>query len=260
MMKVRVALGSNAAFIRFYGELNDFLPPDRRGQRIVHRFDVSPAVKDAIETIGVPHPEVELIVANREPVGFGYSLQPGDYVSVYPAFHSIDLGEVPRLRPHLAAPARFALDVHLGRLAGYLRLLGFDAAYRNGFSDADLAKTGSAENRAVLTRDRGLLKRNEVTHGYWVRQVEPRRQLLEILRRFDLVDSVDLFTRCLVCNSPLEPATKESVAARIPAWTAEHFQDFHMCPRCERVYWKGSHYQRMLRMAGRTLREARRSQ
>jgi hypothetical protein len=138
-MRLRIALGSNAAFIRFYGELNDFLPPGRRGAMIVHRFDVSPSVKDAIESMGVPHPEVELIIANREPVGFGYSLQRGDYVSVYPAFHSIDLGGVARLRPRLAAPARFVLDVHLGRLAGYLRLLGFDAVYRNDFSDAELA-------------------------------------------------------------------------------------------------------------------------
>jgi uncharacterized protein with PIN domain len=110
----------------------------------------------------------------------------------------------------------------------------------------------------VLTRDRGLLKRNEITHGYWLRQVEPRRQLIEVLRRFDLAPSADLFTRCLVCNTPLQRSDKESAANRLPGHTAERFQDFHTCPNCERVYWKGSHYQRMLRMAGRTLREARR--
>jgi uncharacterized protein with PIN domain len=149
------------------------------------------------------------------------------------------------------------LDVHLGRLAGYLRLLGFDAMYRNDFKDPELARVSAAERRVLLTRDRGLLKRNEVVYGYWVRQTEPRRQLLEALRRFDLTPHVDLFTRCLICNTRLVPVEKEAVAARLPDRTAEHFQDFHLCPGCDRVYWKGSHYRRMLMLVGRTLREAR---
>lgn len=256
-MKVRVALGGSAAFIRFYGELNDFLAPERRGCMLVHRFDVSPSIKDAIESLGVPHPEVELMVVNHEPAGFGYALESGDYVSVYPAFHSIDLGSIPALRPALERPPRFVLDVHLGRLAAYLRLLGFDAAYRNDFGDPEIARRAAAEARVVLTRDRGLLKRAEVTHGYWVRHTEPRKQLLEILRRFDLPDSVDLFTRCLVCNTSLERADKQTIAARLPRRTAEHFEDFHVCPGCRRVYWKGSHYRRMLQLVGRTLRQAR---
>ena len=256
-MKVRVSLGGSAAFVRFYGELNDFLPPGRRGRMLVHRFDVSPSIKDAIESLGVPHPEIELIVVNHEPVDFSYSLQTGDYVSVYPAFHSIDLGAVPELRPRLERPPRFVLDVHLGRLAAYLRLFGFDAMYRNHAADPEIARWSADGRRVVLTRDRGLLKRNEVTHGYWVRGTEPRKQLLEILRRFDLPGSVDLFTRCLVCNIPLARVDKETIAGRIPGRTAEHFEDFHECPNCGRVFWKGSHYRRMLGLAGRTLREAR---
>jgi uncharacterized protein len=256
-IKLRVAFGGSAAFVRFYGELNDFLQPDRRGRMLIHRFDVSPSIKDAIESLGVPHPEVELMVVNQEPVDFSYPLRPGDYVSIYPAFHSIDLGAIPELRPKLDRPPRFVLDVHLGRLAGYLRLVGFDALYRNDLSDPEIARYASLERRVVLTRDRGLLKRGEVTHGYWVRHTEPRRQLLEILRRFDLTGSVDLFTRCLVCNTLLERADKPAVAARLPGRTAEHFEDFHICPGCQRVYWKGSHYRRMLQLVGRTLREAR---
>jgi uncharacterized protein len=258
-MKFRVALGASAAFFRFYGELNDFLPPERRGRILLHRFDVSSSVKDAIESIGVPHPEIELIVANHEPVGFNHPVASGDYISVYPAFHSIDLGGIPRLRPSLEKPVPFVLDVHLGRLAGYLRLLGFDTLYRNDFTDDQIARTSASENRAVLTRDRGLLKRNEVQHGYWVRHTEPRRQLIEILRRFDLSGSVDLFTRCLMCNARLRIAAPETIRSRIPPRAAEQFHDFQECPRCERVYWKGSHYRRMLFLAGRTLREARQS-
>lgn len=243
--------------MRFYGELNDFLPADRRGRLVAHRFDVSPSVKDAIESIGVPHPEVELVVVNSQPVDFSYSLKSGDFVSVYPAFHSIDLGSLPRLRPKLEGEPRFMLDVHLGRLAAYIRLLGFDALYRNDFTDAEVAATAAREQRIVLTRDRGLLKRNEVTYGYWIRHTEPRKQLVETVRRFDLAPRVDLFTRCLVCNAKLERVDKSVIESRVPPRTAERFQHFHLCPSCGRVYWKGSHYHRMLKLIGRTLREAR---
>jgi uncharacterized protein len=256
-MKLRLTLGANVAFIRFYGELNDFLPQERRGRMMLHEFDVSPSIKDAIESLGVPHPEVELIIVNHEPVDFSYSLQRGDYVSVYPPFHSIDLGDIPQLRPKLDHSAGFILDVHLGRLAGYLRLLGFDALYRKDFGDAEIARISHSESRVVLTRDRGLLKRNEVLYGYWVRQTEPRRQLLEILRRFNLTGRVDLFTRCLICNTALQRVGREAVLERVPPRAAGLFHDFHACPGCERVYWKGSHYRRMLQLVGRTLREAR---
>jgi uncharacterized protein with PIN domain len=214
-------------------------------------------VKDAIESAGVPHPEVELVVVNSQPVDFSYSLQSGDFVSVYPAFHSIDLGSLPRLRPKLEGRPRFVLDVHLGRLAAYIRLLGFDAAYRNNLSDEEIARCAASEGRVVLTRDRGLLKRSEITYGYWIRHAEPRKQLMEVLRRFDLSRYVDLFTRCLVCNAELQRVEKQAIESRLPPRTAELFQDFHLCPGCERVYWRGSHYQRMLRLIGRTLRDAR---
>ncbi|HEY1343322.1 MAG TPA: Mut7-C RNAse domain-containing protein [Bryobacteraceae bacterium] len=256
-LKLKLTLGGSGAFVRFYGELNDFLPPARRGRLVAHRFDVGPSVKDAIESIGVPHPEVELVVVNSQPVDFSHTLKAGDFVSVYPAFHSIDLGSLPRLRRRLEGKPRFVLDVHLGRLAAYLRLLGFDTLYENTFTDAHVAAASAGEGRIVLTRDRGLLKRNEVTYGYWVRQTEPRKQLVEALRRFDLAPYVDLFTRCLVCNTELRRVDKQIIESRVTPRTVEHFQDFHLCPLCNRVYWKGSHYRRMLLLVGRMLREAR---
>ncbi len=224
---------------------------------LVHRFDVSPSIKDAVESLGVPHPEIELLVANHTPVDFSYPLASGDYVSVFPAFHSIDLGPVPELRPRLSGPRRFVADVHLGRLAAYLRLLGMDTLYRNDLKDPEIAQIASCEKRTVLTRDRGLLKRADVMYGYWIRHTEPRKQLAEVVSRFELGGSADLFTRCLVCNTPLERADWAAIAARLPQRTAEHFRDFHSCPNCNRVYWKGSHYRRMLGLAGRILREAR---
>jgi uncharacterized protein with PIN domain len=252
-----ISVGGGGVFVRFYGELNDFLPPGRRGRVVVQPFVVGPSVKDAIESAGVPHPEVELIVVNSEPADFSYTLNNGDFVSVYPAFHSIDLGGLPRLRPKLEGKPRFILDVHLGRLAAYVRLLGFDAAYRNDLTDEQIAGRAATESRIVVTRDRGLLKRAEVMYGYWMRHTEPRKQLTELVRKFDLARQVDLFTRCLVCNTELERADKQVIESRVPPRTAERFQDFHLCPGCGRVYWRGSHYQRMLRLIGRTLREAR---
>lgn len=255
--KLRIPLGGTAAFIRFYGELNDFLSPERRGRLLVQPFHVRPSIKDVVESLGVPHPEVELMVVNHEPVDFSYSVANGDSISVYPAFHSIDLGTLPRLRTVPDSPRQFVLDVHLGRLAAYLRLLGFDCLYGNDLEDAEIVSISSSQNRTVLTRDRGLLKRSEVIHGYWVRGTEPRRQLLEVLWRFDLAPTVCLFRRCLMCNTILEPVDKHKVASRIPQRAAELFHDFHACPNCGRVYWKGSHYRRMLAFAGRTLRELR---
>lgn len=254
--KIRFVVGANAAFLRFYGDLNDFLAPEGRGRTLPFGFDAGPSVKDAIEGLGVPHPEVDLIVVNGEPVDFSHVLASGDYVSVYPAFHSIDVSALPRLRPPLEGTPRFVLDVHLGRLAGYLRLMGFDALYRNDLTDPEIARIGEDERRVVLTRDRGLLKRSNVMYGYWVRHTEPRKQLVEILRRFDLAQHVDLFARCLICNAPLERVSKEAVERRLPPRTAESFQDFQICPVCDRVYWKGSHYRRMLILIGRALRAA----
>jgi uncharacterized protein len=256
-LKLRFSLGDSGAFIRFYGELNDFLTPQRRGRLIPRRFDVPPSVKDAIESLGVPHPEVGLIVVNTEPSPFSRLLQRGDFVSVYPAFHSIDIGSLPPLRPPLEGRPRLVLDVHLGRLAAYLRLMGFDTLYRTYCGDPELAAISVAERRILLTRDRGLLKRAEVIYGYWVRHTEPRKQLLEIVRRYDLTAHVDLFSRCLVCNGPLVPVSKEEVRSHVPPRALVVFNEFHSCAHCERVYWKGSHYRRMMLMMGRLLRTAR---
>lgn len=255
-LRLRLALGGSAALVRFYGELNDFLPPDRRGRLLVHAFHVGPSVKDAIESFGVPHPEVGLIVINREPASFSQILAPADHVCVYPAFHSIDISSLPQLRPSLDGPPRFVLDVHLGRLAAWLRLMGCDTAYSNHASDPDLAAVSVAENRILLTRDRGLLKRSEVVHGYWLRSTEPERQLLEVIRRFDLQKNADLFSRCLVCNGCLLPVDKAEVLHQLPPRTRECFDEIHRCAGCRQIYWKGSHYRRILYRVGRILREA----
>ncbi len=233
------------AEFRFYEELNDFLPPARRKRDFTYAFHGRPAVKDAIEALGVPHPEVDLILVNGESVGFGHPLRDGDRVSVYPVFESLEIAGVTRLRPRPLREPRFILDVHLGRLARHLRLLGFDTRYANDAADAAIAAAAARQRRIVLTRDRGLLKLGAVTRGYWVRATAPRTQLAEVIRRFQLQERIRPFTRCLECNGALRPADKAAVAHRLPPRTRRYYDTFAECPRCRRIYWPGSHYRRL---------------
>ncbi len=234
------------ATFRFYAELNDFLPPDRRREAFIHAFEGRVSIKDMIESIGVPHTEVDLILVNGKSVDYSYIVQAGDRVSVYPVFESIDIAPVVQVRPGPLRVARFVVDTHLGRLARYLRLLGFDALYANDFQDDTLAELSSRERRILLTRDRGLLKRSKVTHGYFVRQTRPREQLLEVLRRFDLRGLIVPFRRCIRCNGSLAPVSKGSILDRLPPRTRDYYDEFRLCQGCGKIYWKGSHYQRML--------------
>ena len=244
-----------AAF-RFYAELNDFLSPERRHNRFVYEVQGKPAVKDCIEALGVPHTEVDLILVNGESVDFTYRLQEGDQVSVYPVFESVDIAALVRVRPAPLREGRFVLDTHLGRLAGYLRMLGFDTVYRNDCNDEELATISSGEKRVLLTKDRGLLKRNLVTHGYCVRGTHPREELVEILRRFDLFRQVRPFTRCIRCNGLLESVSKADVYDLLPPKVKEGYDTFHRCQSCDQIYWKGTHYEHMQHFLERVLGEA----
>jgi len=230
---------------RFYAELNDFLPPARRGVAFPVPSETPAAVKDLIEAAGVPHTEVDLILANGQSVGFDYRIQNGDRISVYPVFETLDITPILRVRPEPLRRTRFVLDAHLGRLAAYLRLMGFDALYRNNYTDEELAEISHVQRRILLTRDRVLLKRSAVTRGYCLRTTAPRQQLLEVFRRFDLYGAARPFTRCLRCNGPLRAVPKEDVGHLIPPGTAERYKEYAQCEACGQVYWPGSHHRRM---------------
>ncbi len=236
------------ATFRFYAELNDFLPKNRRFTAFSVPFELPASVKHMIESLGVAHTEVDLILTNGEPVDFSYIVEDGDRISVYPVFESLDIGPVARLRPEPLRSPRFVLDAHLGRLAVYLRMLGFDTLYRNDYADEELARVSSQENRILLTRDRGLLKRSLVSRGYYVRAQEPRRQVFEVVQRFDLRRAFRPFSRCLRCNGLLEPASEEAIAGQLLPGTQKHYHEFSRCRSCGRVYWKGAHYQRMVKL------------
>lgn len=235
----------NKAWFRFYEELNDFLPSSHRKQEFLYEFENCPAVKDAIEALGVPHPEVDLILVNSKSVDFAYNLQNGDHISVYPVFESLNISDAQKLRPAPLRETRFILDVHLGKLARYLRLFGFDSEYDEGLKDNVIISRSLSEKRIILTRDKMLLKNSRVTHGYFVRSINPRAQAGEVIRRFDLGSQMNIFTRCMECNVPVEDIPKDRIIDRLPEKTRLFYDEFWICPRCKRIYWEGSHYEKM---------------
>ena len=247
------AARTSAATFRFYGELNDLLPGERRQVAFQHAFDGTPAVKDAIEALGVPHTEVDAIVVNDAPVDFARRIRDGDRVAVYPPFASIEIDPAARLTPPPPRPPRFILDTHLGRLAAYLRMLGFDSAYANHADDDTLARRAADEGRILLTRDRGLLRRGAVRLGCLLRSDDPRRQLEEVARRYDLPAHARPFARCIRCNGLIDPVGREEVAARLQPKTLRYYDTFGRCDSCGEVYWKGSHYAHMQRLVERVL-------
>jgi uncharacterized protein with PIN domain len=245
------------ARFRFYAELNDLLPPRRRQVEFPYCILGNPSVKDAIEALGIPHTEVDLILVNGRSVDFTYRLRDGDRVSVYPVFESVDITPLVRLRPAPLREARFILDTHLGRLAGYLRMLGLDTLYDNTYTDDELARISSEEKRILLTKDRGLLKRAVVTHGYCVRSTHPREKLIEVLRRFDLLQLVKPFSRCMRCNGLLEEVAKEEILEALPPKVRDAYEGFRRCRECNQVYWRGTHYERMRQFLDHVLQEVR---
>jgi len=234
--------------LRFYEELNDFLAPALRRTAFVHACNRRTSVKDMIESFGVPHTEVDLILVNGESVDFSYIVNSGDRISVYPVFEGLDIGPVIRLRPAPLRTPRFVVDVNLGRLARYLRLLGFDCHYDNRYSDAEVARISVGESRTVLTRDRALLQQRIITHGYFVRADQPVEQVREVLARMDLYRLVRPFTRCTRCNGVLEKVDKQVVADELLPKTRKYYDEFQRCTRCGQVYWKGSHFARAERL------------
>ena len=213
-------------------------------------------MKDAIEAQGVPHTEVDLILVNGASVDFSYTLRPGDRVSVYPVFESLDIAPLLRLRPAPLREPRFVCDVHLGQLARRLRLLGFDTVYRNDYRDPEIAAIALHERRIVLTRDRLLLHRRVIERGTFVRSTDPDEQLVEVVRRFQLEHRVSPFSRCLECNGVIVPVAKEEVLDRIGEDTRRRHQEFRRCPVCLRIYWPGTHHERMMARMKRLLPDA----
>ena len=233
------------ATFRFYEELNDFLPAERRRQEFSVPCAQAATTKHMIEALGVPHTEVELILVNGESVGLDRLLREDDRVAVYPKFEAFDVTPLLRLREQTLRTMRFIADAHLGGLARLLRMAGFDTLYDNRYADRALADIAEREGRIVLTRDRELLKLRSITHGCYVHALEPPRQLREIIERLDLVRCIRPFSLCLVCNAPLRAVDKADVLERLPPSVRAGHERFTTCDVCHRVFWEGSHWRRM---------------
>ena len=239
------------ASISFLDELNELLPKRKRVQELTISFKGNQSIKHIIESLGIPHTEAGLLIVNEQSVDFNYLVHSGDIILVHPARPQLDLLSGLFRDGKLTIEPRFILDNHLGKLAAYLRMLGFDAAYSNDYQDDELAQVTVDHKRILLTRDRQLLMRKTIRYGYLIRSLDPENQVLEIFHRFGLTDQMSPFHRCLRCNSPLKPIEKEAILHRLQPLTIKYFQEFHICSGCQQVYWKGSHYERMERLIAR---------
>ncbi|SFN44241.1 hypothetical protein SAMN05660284_01495 [Formivibrio citricus] len=243
------------AIFRFYEELNDFLPLERRGREFGAPCARAATAKHMIEALGVPHTEVELVLVNGESVGFGHLLQDGDRVAVYPRFESFDITPLLRVRAEPLREVRFVADSHLGGLARLLRMAGFDTLYRNNYGDREIAAIAIDEARILLTRDRDLLKYREIDHGCYIHAQKPALQLREVIERLDLKRSVHPFTRCMECNAPLHGIDKQQVFERLPPSVRVLQNRFSTCEVCGRVFWEGSHWRRMRALMDEAIRD-----
>jgi uncharacterized protein with PIN domain len=234
----------SAASFTFDPQLELFLPREHRGQRIVHEYARAATMKQAIEALGVPHTEVGRIVVNGAPATLDRTVRSDDVVHVF--------GHAPGAAP-FETPLAFVADAHLGGLGRMLRMLGFDTMYENTLHDPQIADLASRERRVVLTRDRELLKRREVLRGAYVRALKPEAQLAEVARRYPLSRHMQPFALCLHCNLPLQPAPHDAVTAKVPERIQHQYATFMHCSGCGRVYWEGSHWDRMRSVLAQTL-------
>jgi len=231
--------------LRVYAELNDFLHLELRGTTMRRAYRAHQTVKDVIEATGIPHTEVDLVLVNGEPVDFSHRPASGDRLAVYPVFESLDIAPIARLRPGTLRDPRFVVDVNLGRLARLLRLVGLDVRFDPALDDPALARISREEHRVLLTRDRGLLKRREVTHGLFVREDDPVDQVVAVVRRLQLAGRLVPFSRCLRCGGLLVEVGKDEVVDRLLPLTRRHYDEFHRCRSCAQLYWRGSHHARL---------------
>jgi len=218
-----------------------------------HIINYRGSIKDVIESLRVPHTQIGRLIVNDEAVNFSYKVNDGDQITVDQ--HKIPLNPcLPDfLRPTPVPAIRFMVDVNTAKLCSLLRMAGFDATCIPGLNDATIAETAASQQRILLSRDRGLLKRKIVVHGHLVRANLPEEQLREIITLYGLYDHVKPFCRCISCNGILQPVQKEKINHRLEPLTKKYYHTFYLCPGCNKIYWPGSHKSRMHRQLIRIL-------
>ncbi len=230
---------------RCYAELNDFLLPEHRQKPFIHPLKTPVSLGEAIESLGIPCSEVDLVLVNSEPASLDQRLFENDVVSVYPIFETLDISELKGKHSSALRVSRFILDAHLGKLAKYLRMLGFDTLYRNDYGDEEIIDLAAKDNRIILSRDKLLLQSRRVTHGYYIRATEKHKQLREVVRKFDLYSQFKSFSRCMTCNAGLVPKSRQEISHLVQPDILNLYEEYYFCPACGKVYWQGSHFKRM---------------
>lgn len=226
--------------MRVAAELRFFLPAKKRRAEVRTSHDGTASTGHVVESLGVPLTEVGELLVDGRPVEPAHRPAPGSLIEV---------GPVARPQP---APPRFALDVHFGKLARRMRLLGIDTAYRNDAADDELIDEAARADRVLLTQDRGILRRRAVRTGAYVRGADPDEQLADVLDRF--APPLAPWTRCTACNATPAPVSKEDVSAEVMPGTRRNYDHYARCPDCGRIYWRGAHSRRIERI----IRTARR--
>ena len=245
------------ATLRFYEELNDFLPRHRQKTDFEVEIKGKRSIKDMIEALGLPHKEIDLILVNEKSVDFTYILQDGDRISVYPVFESLNIEDVTRLRKLPLRKTKFIADINLGHIVKYMRILGFDVCFDPLLSHLHIIQISSKENRIVLTKSKNLLKFKDITHGIFIRPGTTEEQVRGIIDFLDIKDNVKPFSRCLRCNSLLKHISKESIDDRIPPKTKVFCDEYSYCKSCDKIYRKGTHFTKMKRVIDRILGQAK---
>jgi uncharacterized protein with PIN domain len=230
--------------IGFAADLHVFVPAGQRRERSAVRVDGVSTLGHVVESLGVPLTEVGELLVDDRPVLPGHIPADGERITVRGV-------ERPQRLP---GPARFLLDVHLGTLARRLRLLGVDTAYENlDIGDAALAARSAAEQRVMLSRDRGLLRRRELWAGAYIYSHRPAEQLRDVLSRF--TPALAPWTRCTACNGLLEQTAKAAVQERLEQGTERSYDAFAQCTDCGQVYWRGAHHARLDAIVEEALRQ-----
>lgn len=234
--------------IRFqiHGDLITLLKIPVDGEQIFsHTIHRKASVKDVIESLGIPHPEIGRLTIHGTDIGFDYIVQHDDHIEIFPLVPLVDVLTPTLLRPSPLADIRFVVDVNVGKLASLLRMAGFDTAYHNNLRDTEIAQIAVNEKRIVLTRDTLLLKRKIVEYGHLIRETDPQKQLGEVINLFGLKEKIKPFSRCLRCNGILIPIAKEKIIHNLEPLTKKYYNTFHRCTGCKQIYWPGSHKDKM---------------
>jgi uncharacterized protein with PIN domain len=234
--------------LAFHGDTLDLLTRvPETDHTIVYPLSRRASIKDILESLGVPHTEVGKIILEGVEQGFEKIAENGEHFEIHSLSPALPPTMATILRPDpLITCCRFLVDINVGRLAGLLRMAGCDAeAIDRDSSSRAIVQKSTGENRILLTRNKDLLKHRDLVYGRLIRSQDPDLQLREIINLYHLKNHLQPFTRCISCNGLLADIKKEDIIDRLLPLTKKYFNCFRICMDCSKIYWHGSHHEKM---------------